>query len=407
MKRLPICSISIFGASSNVQSASCFQLWAISKPQLQPRKRPRHEITPSLLHSQSSPSSENRSVAVAVSNEIDEYALSHLTQIANRLGLPIISLDPTDQSTNDSSSVNDPASYSHLLTTLPYERANTHALAIHANTLQSTSSTQRKKKSRLKLDPMFVDLCPPSNTRLGYRMQKESGGEELLLKALGLKKMLADKKKGDPLVVYDLTAGLARDTLIILNSFAGNEEAVPQIRLHMVERDEIVASLVLDAMRRLQLLTEIDTADMHIRHLSQCLTMEEGDAVDVLQRLSSDASEGKSTPFPPDVCYLDPMFPPRKKKSSAVKKDMSILHSLLGTAEIQNDHSQSECCRIEQERRLLEMACKCAMKRVVVKRPIAASPLGYLNTDEVDDASMSPSYDIRGSVNRWDVYVLS
>ena len=34
----------------------------------------------------------------------------------------------------------------------------------------------------------------------------------------------------------------------------------------------------------------------------------------------------------PDVCYLDPMFPPRTR-SEAVKKDMQILHSLLGSNE--------------------------------------------------------------------------
>ena len=33
---------------------------------------------------------------------------------------------------------------------------------------------------------------------------------------------------------------------------------------------------------------------------------------------------------PPDVVYLDPMFPPRTRPS-AVKKNIQILHSLLDT----------------------------------------------------------------------------
>ena len=131
--------------------------------------------------------------------------------------------------------------------------------------------------------------------------------------------------------------------------------------------------------------------------------MEEGDAADVLQRLSLGNEGDANIPFPPDVCYLDPMFPPRKKKSS-VKKDMSMLHSLLGTAEIQNDNSQTEALRIEEEQKLLEIACECSVRRVVVKRPITAPPLGNLTTDGNNATERSPSYDIRGSVNRWDIY---
>ncbi|KAL7504343.1 hypothetical protein ACHAXN_002010 [Cyclotella atomus] len=373
----------------------------------------RQEIKSKLLHCQSASSDEKRSIAVLVPSEnSDENEFDYLSQIANRLGLPIISaLHDASHNTTEggsSSSVQDPTTYTHLLTAVPYEHANTFALAIHANPPPSSSS-KRNKKSRLKLDPIFVDLCPPANTRLGYRMQKDGSGDELLLKALGLKKMIS-VKNGEPLVVYDLTAGLARDSLIILHSFVGNNanEVQPTIRLHMVERDEIVALLVLDAVRRLQLLAELEGADSYTRQLVQCLSMEQCDAVQVLENLSSNTTgKVQPVPFPPDVCYLDPMFPPRKKKSSAVKKDMTMLHSLLGTADIQDDNSQSERCRIEQEQRLLEMACKCSIRRVVVKRPIAAPPLGCSSSNNVEDAIRSPSYDIRGSVNRWDVYVLS
>eukprot|EP01082_Thalassiosira_pseudonana_P003197 g2457.t1 g2457 contig12:164560-165186(+) len=163
----------------------------------------------------------------------------------------------------------------------------------------------------MKPDPFFVDLCPPSDTRLGYRMNRMSGkqsngrgGGELLLKALGLGKLLSERQSNTndaedetrPLVVYDLTAGLARDSLVILTSTFGNN-ASDLVKLHMIERDPIVASLVSDAMRRLHMLagSSVDAEDIKVaesernnaRRLVQSLSMEEGDAISVLEKLSS------------------------------------------------------------------------------------------------------------------------
>jgi 16S rRNA (guanine1516-N2)-methyltransferase len=97
-----------------------------------------------------------------------------------------------------------------------------------------------------------------------------------------------------------------------------------------------------------------------------------------------------------DVVYLDPMFPPRTK-SAAVKKGMQILHGLLDT---QQSDDESTNQRNLEESQLLELALQAAKVRVVVKRPIRATPLG-------GDSSVTPrpSYDVEGSVNRWDVYV--
>ena len=85
---------------------------------------------------------------------------------------------------------------------------------------------------------------------------------------------------------------------------------------------------------------------------------------------------------------------------------MSILHSLLRTADKTDDNIQSEKSRIEQERNLLRVAYKSATKRVVVKRPIGAPPLGCLDTSG-DNSIASPSFDIRGKLNRWDIYLIS
>lgn len=293
--------------------ASCFQLLLVPRA----RKRSGRDVK-SLV--KSSPLNGETRVAIVPPSEKGQSwhadAIHHLNEIAIQLDIPFIS------------GSNDSASYSHLLTTVSYPSANSYALGLHANPQQSS---RRRTKSNLKLDPMFVDLCPPSNTRLGYRINQKdaAGGEELLLKALGIKKMIADKQlhSDEPLIVYDLTAGLARDSLIIMNACIRNidDQETPSIKLHMIERDKIVATLVLDAMRRLRLLAKLDAAipselnTGHARQLIRSLTMQDGDAIEVLQSMFTDQCKLTSL-YPPDICYLDPMFPPRKKKSSAVKK---------------------------------------------------------------------------------------
>lgn len=343
---------------------------------------------------------------------VEEEASKHLQQIATQSKLSVLS--HKDLRSNDVSS------YTHILTAVPCPNTGTYAIAIHANppTLSKKRPREKNKQTKLKLDPFFVDLCPASDTRLGYRMNLNSNksagsGNELLLKALGIKKMLSSSENNEQqqLVIYDLTAGLARDSMIMLSSVAGNTEksSIPPIKVHMVERDPLVASLLLDAMRRLDIL---DSKGSNIaKFISKCLSMEEGDALSVLQRLSdaNDTSDMNLVPYPPDIVYLDPMFPPRKKKASAVKKDMAMLHSLLETATMsaeKEEHEESEKARLIEEQQLLEAACHAATRRVVVKRPANALPLGLMGNNESDmNVNIpTPSFDVRGNINRWDVY---
>jgi hypothetical protein len=245
-------------------------------------------------------------------HDVEEEASKHLRQIATQLKLSVVSL--SDLLSNGVSS------YTHILTAVPCPNTGTYAIAIHANppTLSKKRPREKNKQSKLKLDPFFVDLCPSSDTRLGYRMNlnsnKSSGsGNELLLKALGIKKMLSSEnnEQQQQLVIYDLTAGLARDSMIMLSSVAGDTEksSISPIKVHMVERDPLVASLLLDAMRRLDIL---DSKGSNIaKFISKCFSMEEGDALSVLQRLSdaNSTSDMNLVPYPPDIVYLDPMFP--------------------------------------------------------------------------------------------------
>ena len=82
----------------------------------------------------------------------------------------------------------------------------------------------------------------------------------------------------------------------------------------------------------------------------------------------------------PDVIYLDPMFPERKKKAQ-VKKEMQILHQLLGS----DDHTAYP----------LELALSLAKRRVVVKRPKQAEDLNGLE----------PSFRVVGKAGRYDIYL--
>jgi 16S rRNA (guanine1516-N2)-methyltransferase len=81
-----------------------------------------------------------------------------------------------------------------------------------------------------------------------------------------------------------------------------------------------------------------------------------------------------------DVVYLDPMFPHREK-SAAVKKEMRVFQSLVGS-DLDADA-------------LLAPAVALASKRVVVKRPDYAPFL----------ADKTPSMQIKTKKNRFDVYV--
>lgn len=352
-----------------------------------------------------------------------------LHQLGTKLGIPIL------ESGNEMPSGQE---YRHLLTAVPCDRTSSYAFAIRevdAATSKKRSRGTRNKKS--KNESLFIDLCPPSDSRMGHRLNKNGG--ELLLKALGLGKLMGERKVDEPVVIYDLTAGFARDSLVILSSQQHQQRTSSSVPLfvHMVERDPIVAELVSDAMRRLQLLASGSSSESSVASdVAASLSFESGDAACVLERLTrqmhdrseknkvlpltESSEETFAAPWPPDICYLDPMFPPRAK-SAAVKKDMAMLHSLLGTAsnhEIQSklertgDGGTSVPSRIQDERVLLDAACKASAKRVVVKRPINAPPLGFLDDDMVSSGKnvadiQKPSYDVRGSVNRWDVYVIN
>jgi 16S rRNA (guanine1516-N2)-methyltransferase len=305
--------------------------------------------------------------------------VDELFKIARSLNLPILSQDD-----NDADFYLDGAAFSHALKLVPFESnlISTYALAIEALpsffSHNDTSKRKRPKRKQSATPPFYVDLCASKKSRIGKRGSQQQG-TDLLLRAAGL-------KKRDDAVVFDLTAGFGQDSVLL--ALSGGVR-----RVVMVERDPIVASLLDDALRRVNLLAEVESDYDEVelaKSISKCLTLVVGD--------SSELSDMKIELMneTPSVVYLDPMFPPRTK-SAAVKKNMQILHGLLDTQILEDTHVVEREC---EESRLLNAALLLATGRVVVKRPINANPLGG------DVASLpSPSYAVKGSTSRWDVYI--
>ncbi len=193
--------------------------------------------------------------------------------------------------------------------------------------------------------PLRVDLADAS---LLYRLRHGGGLKEAIAKAVGV--------KGNRFpTVLDATAGLGRDAFIL---------AALGCPVRLYERHPVVAMLLRDGLRRAAAVAEV-------HEVVTRLTLLEGDSRTAL---------GQVTPAP-EVVYLDPMFPERKK-SALVKKEMRYFHTLVGPDADADG--------------LLAPALALATARVVVKRPEQA---GWL-------AGQPPSHSVGSKKLRFDVYLI-
>lgn len=149
--------------------------------------------------------------------------------------------------------------------------------------------------------------------------------------------------------VVDATAGFGHDAFHLFH--LGK-------RVIAIERSPIVAAMLADAIGRL-----IPSARS-----------------DSLQLICGDAQRRVTQCDPPDVIYLDPMFPDRKGRSALSGKELQILRALVGDDKDAGD--------------LLHVARSVALQRVVVKRPAWAGPLGPV-----------PDLEYRGRAVRYDAYL--
>ncbi len=196
--------------------------------------------------------------------------------------------------------------------------------------------------------PLYIDFL---HGKINYRAKRASIKNETLARAMGLKGKIHPR-------IIDATGGLAADSFML---------ASLGFEVTLVERSPIIYVLLEDGMRRAK-------EDPHTASIVSRIKLVHADALLWLQEL---AKEDR-----PDIIYLDPMFPQRKK-SALPQKKMLILHDVVG-----EDADAS---------RLLNTALACAIKRVVVKRPRLAEILAL---------SPVPSFALLGSSSRFDVYLL-
>jgi len=199
----------------------------------------------------------------------------------------------------------------------------------------------------LYLQNLAANFCVDfSSGEMNYRREHGGGKNQAIGRAIGLKKLKAAK-------VLDATAGLGGDSFVL---------ACLGCEVTMIERSPIVAALLQDGLRR-------GLLDENISEIISRMSLVNDEAEEYFLGLQEK----------PDVIYLDPMYPHRKK-SAKVKKEMQILQNLLG--HVENDL-------------LLNSALKAAAKRVVVKRPKGAE---YLENS-------APSHSIESKKTRYDVYL--
>ncbi len=194
----------------------------------------------------------------------------------------------------------------------------------------------------LKKGGMAVDIEPRQGEQRSWPAPKDGA----LAKALGRKTK----------TVVDATTGWGQDSLHIFRM--GYE-------LLCIERSPLMAALLADGFKRLA------QADWMQRLQLQPPTLLAGNAIELLASL----------PEPPDCIYLDPMFPPKRKKSALAKKSMMVLRDLLGDD--------------EDKDALFAAALEATGKRVVVKCPDYAPPLG----------GGKPSDSFHGKLLRYDVFL--
>ncbi len=195
--------------------------------------------------------------------------------------------------------------------------------------------------------PVRVDF---TGGRLGWRL-RFGGAERLLAGAAGL-------RRGYRPAVLDTTAGLGTDAFVL---------AALGCSVTLLERQPIIATLLADGLERAR--------------------AGGGQAAEAASRMSltiCDAREhlAAQATTPPEVICLDPMFPPRRKTALG-KKEMRFLNDLAG--------SDSDADT------LLAAALERASRRVIVKRPRHALPLG----------KRAPDYRLEGRAVRFDVHIVA
>ncbi|MGH8504726.1 MAG: class I SAM-dependent methyltransferase, partial [Stenotrophobium sp.] len=193
--------------------------------------------------------------------------------------------------------------------------------------------------------PEYGSICADWSSAEQQR-RIAAGRKQLLAHAFGL------HRKREIVTVFDATAGLGRD---------GYTLAALGLQVTMAERNPHILALLRDAHSRALL-------DAAMQATAQRITIVETDARLALR-------DGRW-----DAIYLDPMYP-HSDKSALPQKEMQLFRELT--------HGDPDADA------LLQPAQACALRRVVVKRPLRAPWL----------AGCAPTLCLKGTQARFDIYL--
>ncbi len=184
-----------------------------------------------------------------------------------------------------------------------------------------------------------------TDQRLFYH--RITAGNQALLKA-------CSNKRHSIHTILDLTAGWGIDSFIL---------AQHGRQVTMLEQNPLVHSVISRSL--------LDASQMsHTKTATQRIVLKPGNSIEYLQSLNKDEY---------DCIYLDPMFPEHKSHAKP-GKEMQILQKLTENLDI-------DAC--------FELALQKAGKRVVVKRPLRASPV----------SALKPDLNYREKTIRFDIYL--
>ncbi|MBK7464075.1 MAG: class I SAM-dependent methyltransferase [Betaproteobacteria bacterium] len=206
------------------------------------------------------------------------------------------------------------------------------------------SGVQFVELGPLAAGPVRVDFVEGA---VAHRRLFGGGSGQMIAKAVGIQAGVRPR-------VLDATAGLGRDAFVL---------AELGCSVTLIERQALIAALLEDGLLRAQ-------ADPEVAPIVARMCLLCGNAIELMAAWASE---------PPQVIYLDPMFPHRDK-SAQVKKEMRLFRPLAG-----NDDDAPA---------LLAAALKLATHRVVVKRPRKAPAI----------AGEKPGYVLEGKSSRFDIY---
>lgn len=192
--------------------------------------------------------------------------------------------------------------------------------------------------------PVRVDFVEGA---LAHRRQQGGGSGQMIAKAVGIQPGIRPR-------LLDATAGLGRDSFVF---------AQLGCQVTLIERQPLIAALLADGMAR-------GRQDAEVAPIIERMQLQRGNAIELMRNWAGE---------PPQVIYLDPMFPHRDK-SALVKKEMRVFRPLVGA-----DDDAPE---------LLAAALALASHRVVVKRPRKAPHV----------AGAKPGYTLEGKSSRFDIY---